>query len=767
MTPPSRESLDSSYFDRYRLSLPYAEGGPSRRIEDARRFGLPPGWLSLPLTQESLTGVYFYLDRVRVAPILGTSDFSEGTPVAFDRPGSTDFLVYSKRPFAEISAFRRTAGFEIGVTAVRMRSVPLGFLLGLICAVLILSWSLGKGTLPRSLYGLLAAVGLASVSLFASGALRLPAFELALGAQVGAYILPFLLRCLRGLRAFWLAPTEPTPVGGAAILYVAALVVTIPHAILAAFWRPMGAEEDSLFYLFSAARFLRHPSAVPDLIDPGTWTYTGFSLVMALPWTLGVHPMTAYRIMAVLGPSLLIWSVAVPIAVVSRSVKTGVIGCALAALWGGLEGPLWLLAGLKGWLTSGQHMTLPANEYHDPGFLGEYVGPHSELVSYIALPPLYPREAALIPFWLGLALLSRAKRAREFWGAGALFLLSTFFYPHYAAPGVIALIVGLFRLPAKRRGSTLVALLLLGLGLAVVANGLVTAAMGTSLPRNLMNRILWPRNPIAQPSVEFALPRAMSVLAPLAILGALAIRRLRRPDSGESFLRQGLTELTKPTFLAGLAWSLFAAAVWTFRRGTVPDYTWLVTWRAIVAPTLLASSALMARGLAAGRSRIRVTLLLLLPALSPAVFIAGILEWRSHDPRLEKSRERYERFRALGDSWLGGAAIKEPILLEGSPGDGDYLQAALGVWVWNTEKYFARTVTGGPAAADALLAPDSDATLRASLDKGRIGEVWVRSDSPTLPRLRSYLKESESIGPYIRLTAPEGTANAVKPNGDP
>jgi hypothetical protein len=57
--------------------------------------------------------------------------------------------------------------------------------------------------------------------------------------------------------------------------------------------------------------------------------------------------------------------------------------------------------------------------------------------------------------------------------------------------------------------------------------------------------------------------------------------------------------------------------------------------------------------------------------------------------------------------------------------------------------------------------------LRASLDDGRIGEVWVRYDSPTLARLRPNLKESEIVGPYIRLIAPSPKANTVKPNAVP
>jgi hypothetical protein len=488
------------------------------------------------------------------------------------------------------------------------------------------------------------------------------------------------------------SPRQDARAQAARALFVAGLsaVVAAPYVWTGLSWYPAD-RDDSFLYLRGASRLLADGSLLHGAVNPDAWVYSMYPLgLAALSRLAGVHPMVAYKWLGYAGAALLPAAMALFAYVVSRSVRTALLACWIAGLWGGIAGYVWLAREGVPALLEHRAPPLLNDDYFEPRFLGEYAGPHSELTAYVCRVPLYPREAGLLLFWpaLGLAYAGLPRPGtRRLLVIALLVVACTAVYPYYGIPGLLAL-AGISLATAWReraRGLRAVwPLLAIALGASFVVLGLADLMVRLhKSPHGLLAYLaeLW-RQPVEgfapTAPVRFTLPRILGghFFMGAAVAAAWALRaRPARAWPGWALFLPSLAHAAAAGILAR-----FAVA------GRFLDpYGWIVPWRTLVEPVIvLAAAASMGAIADYLRQRRRFSLvvpLLLVPVVSP-------LHWTFNADRYlreaalrpygrGRNQALYDEYTRLGTALLGRIRLREPVLVEAryvGP-----LEAALGV----------------------------------------------------------------------------------------
>jgi hypothetical protein len=531
-------------------------------------------------------------------------------------------------------------------------------------------------------------------------------------------------------------------------------LVALPYVLTGLSWYP-GDLDDSLTYLYGASRMLSSGSLVRGILDPSSWTYSIYPLGLAVvSWATNLHPMVAYRWLGYAGAALLPAAMGVFVYTVRRDLRTCLLACGVAGLWGGLAGYLWLASvGLPSLLRL-QAPPLIWDDYFEPRFLGEYTGPHSELTSYLCRVPFYPREAGLVLFWPALGLIY-AGLPRPHLRRIALFALLTMFcaaiYPYYGISGLIVLTVltALEFRPGSPGGTRrwVLAGILLTAGLGVLGIAFVVVPL-YKWPGGLVDyvAIVWRSAPASfpdRPSIEFSVRRILGghffMLLTLWLAVQFGARERLRDWPGH------------PLFLTGLGLSVLAGvlSVWTATgRVTLYPYGWIVPWRSLVEPVLVLGTAValtrILDHLRGRRAYAAAAVLLLVPCLSP-------LHWTVNaDLFLRRAallpygrgvnRQRYEEYAHRGAQLLGKVRLREPVLVQ-SPLT-HFVAAALGV----------RTIAAASHGAELFL-PAYQGRLLEAMARGDVGDVAALRQDEFARRLvaTGSVVPVTTIGPYTVL----------------
>ena len=404
-------------------------------------------------------------------------------------------------------------------------------------------------------------------------------------------------------------------------------LVALPYILTGLSWYP-GDLDDSLTYLYGASRMLSTGSLLRGMLDPSSWTYSIYPLGLAVvSWATTLHPMVAYRWLGYAGAALLPAAMGVFVYMVRRDLRTSLLACGVAGLWGGLAGYLWIASvGLPS-LIKLQAPPLIWDDYFDPRFLGEYTGPHSELTSYLCRVPFYPREAGLVLFWPALGLIYAGlprPHPRRIAVFALLSLLCAAIYPYYGISGLIVLTVlsALEFRPGSAGGQRrwVLAGILVTAGLAMLALAFVVVPL-YKWPAGLVDflKMLSRRPPESfpvRPSTEFSVPRILGGHAFMLAALWLGVRFGARPRFRDWPGR--------PLFLTGLVLSVLTGvlSIWTAKgRALLYPYGWIVPWRSLVEPVLVLGTAValtrILDHLRGRRAYAAAALLLLVPCLSP------------------------------------------------------------------------------------------------------------------------------------------------------
>jgi hypothetical protein len=451
---------------------------------------------------------------------------------------------------------------------------------------------------------------------------------------------------------------------------------------------------------------------------------------------------------------------------VTRSLRTALLACWIAGLWGGLAGYVWLAR--EGVPALVQHRPPPLlnDDYFEPRFLGEYTGPHSELTAYVCRVPLYPREAGLLLFWPALGLVYSAlprPGTRRTFAFALLVVATTAVYPYYGIPGLIVLAGISLGAAWRERGRDRARLW--PLVAITVAAGLAVLGLADLMvrlhkwPGGLFAYLveLWRRPPeILAPSTRFTLPRVLGGHFFMAAAVGLACLLRARPVSaveggdggtcdtpGRWWRWPGFGLFLPSLALTGLAGMLVR---WEPASRFLDPYGWIVPWRTLVEPVVVLGTAVSVGAIVDHLRRTRrfylCAPLLLVPVVSP-------LHWTVNADRyLREAAERpygrgrnralYDEYARLGSQLLGKVKLREPVLVE-SKYVGP-LEAALGVRAVGTIANY------GP-----LVACSEYAEMRDALDRkratGEIGDLAALRGGAFERRMAG----SRTTAPLIRL----------------
>jgi hypothetical protein len=672
----------------------------------------------------------------------------------------------------ELELVRPTARLRVALLWLRAggtRSAASGWAVAALLGLLAVGWSLSRW--PSAPLSWLAPAATIAAALWPTEVTG-PSLA-ALAATLGSPALASLVSAIgRPARELWRISLGERKDAAAQLARVALLVavgtlLAVPRMLAGRAWHP-SAGDDVLYYLFGASRLLTTGSLSEGLLDVRRWYYSSFSALLAVvSVAAGRHPMVAFRWIGYAGCALLPLAAAAFAWIAGRSYRRALLTCFIASAWGGLAGYAWLAQDALPRLLSGRLPRLMETDYYEPRFFGEYAGPYSDLVSYLSEVPFYPREAGLLLFWPGLALLYRAAPRiglRSILGFGAFATAATTVYPYYGISAGIALAsLVLLELRGSQgadaaghgRPVRLVAMLSLVAALAAVGAALVARYRRLSLLDYL--HILWtgpiglnPRNAV----MEFEPGRLLSSHFFLLLVLFLGWRS----SNGAGRLRQLRAWPAAPLLAAGLTVALGIGALCSLNDRAYllfTVYRWVIPWRCLVEPALLflAASALERLWLEGGARR--WLWLLVLPCLSPlhwtingALFLEQAKDtqhWRGESHLL------YDEYAEIGRRLLGRVRIREPFLLEGSPlRYGNFVQAALGVWD-------AENLAGDPGhptrELDFLLDPGREQELLDAIRAGRVGDVGALRDGEFRSRARAKLgaEEVAAFGPYVLL----------------
>jgi hypothetical protein len=519
-------------------------------------------------------------------------------------------------------------------------------------------------------------------------------------------------------------------------------------------WYP-AERDDSHFYISAASRFLRTDNFTQAALDLDNWRYSAYPLLLAgFSKALGLHPMDAYLWGAAVGAILLCLGAGAFAWIASGRVTTALLTTWVAGTWGGLGGFAWLFDQGPA-VISGGALRLLDTDYHDSRFFGEFTGPYSELTTYMASVPFYPREAGLIPFWLGLGFLYRRlnpeARPPSLVLIGGFFLASAALYPYYglAAPLALGILfvaesLGPSEMRTRRHLSLKAGVLVfvLALGIGDLASRVYRGQSAWQWVMHFLES-----SPLAleanksMPSLEFAAARILSgefflgaAFVAALVLGHRPAGTAPKPQRHAAFLTVGLCVAHG---LMGQLNSYFHLLLFNFR--------WLVSWRSLLTPVIAMSAALFLEHVASQSnsiwSRRRLILLLLTPTLGSLVWsysVTSYIEkerWTVSTPRGVMAGI-WADYQSYGRSMLGRVAIPEPLVIEGAGlGERSAASAAFGVLVIELDFVFTN---GGAVLPVNLRVPNG------------IQSVAVRTNSASHLRLEndSCCKPLGSYGPY-------------------
>jgi hypothetical protein len=718
--------------------------GPDRKVT------LPSAWLGRRGDRpDPPASLLVFVDGRPVHHFAGDPGGTTRDPYAYSRTRRSTALFVrcpEDRACAQATVVLADVRFSAALTASRLRRFP-GHAWALVVGIAL--W-IATAAWATRLWSAAAAWRAAAAALLALSG------WLALGLQATAWSLPILvveaaalavalfLRLARmsatWLRSRWAVAASPRQDARAQLaraLFVAGLcaIVAAPYVWTGLSWYPAD-RDDSFLYLRGASRLLADGSLLHGAINPDAWVYSIYPLVLAaLSRLAGVHPMVAYKWLGYAGAALLPAAMGLFAYAVSRSLRTALLACWIAGLWGGLAGYVWLAREGVPALIEHRAPPLLNDDYFEPRFLGEYAGPHSEITAYVCRVPLYPREAGLLLFWpaLGLAYAGLPRPStRRLLVVALLIVACTALYPYYGIPGLLAL-AGICLATAWReraRGSRAAWPLLaiaVGAGLAILGLADLMVRLHKS-PAGLLPYLaeLWRRPPeefAPAAPVRFTLPRVLGghFFMAAAVAAAWAVRAGR----GREWSREARAVLKQwpgwALFLPSLA---LAAAAGILARFELPGrfldpYGWIVPWRTLVEPVIVLATAVSVGILADHLRRARrfylAAPLLLLPVVSP-------LHWTFNADRYlreaalrpygrGRNQALYDEYSRLGTALLGRLRLREPVLVEAryvGP-----LEAALGV-----------RAVGAVAQYEPLIVYSEYAEMRDLLDRKRAaGEI--------------------------------------------
>jgi hypothetical protein len=592
-----------------------------------------------------------------------------------------------------------------------------------------------------------------------SGSLPLLVLE---ACALGTVLLLRLRRPLRdGLAAAWTAAASPRTdtrarLARAGFLAAASCAVAVPYVVTGVSWYPAD-KDDSFLYLRGASRLLADGSLLEGMTRREAWVYSIYPLgLAALSQLAAVHPMVAYRWLGYAGAALLPAAMGLFAYAATKSLRTALLACGIAGLWGGLAGYVWLAREAVPAILHQRPPPLLNDDYFEPRFLGEYAGPHSELTAYVCRVPLYPREAGLLLFWPALGLVYGGlprPGTRRILGFAALVVATTAVYPYYGIPGLLVL-AGI-SLPAAFHGGRL-DLRRLGFALTVcVAAGLVVVALADLLvrlhkgPDGLFAYLvaLWgrpPERPAILSPVKFTLARVVGGHFFMAAAMFLAWRAAGPERTRRLRAWKGWTLFLPCAALACLAGVLARFEV----PGRFLDpYGWIVPWRTLVEPVMVLGAAVAVGALADHLRRSRrfylAAPLLLAPVFSPMHWTVNAdLYLREEAERAwgrGRNRALYEEYARLGTAWLGKLKLREPVLVEAryvGP-----LEAALGVRALGAVAHYEPLV----------LYSELQGVLDKKRATGEIGDVAALRGGAFERRMAASSAAAAALGPYTIL----------------
>jgi hypothetical protein len=512
------------------------------------------------------------------------------------------------------------------------------------------------------------------------GARTLWALGLVLCALVLAPALALMKRALNWSVRVMNEPAGVASIQKGALLALVAVISAWPGWRTALGWYP-GGNHDSQFYLFAASRFLRTGQLVDTIVEPDSWRYSTYPLMIAMfSKVSGLHPMDAYTWAAMLGAVAMTLTCGAVAWVATGRVTTGLLATWISGTWGGLAGWACLLWSASSFFVNG---LVPAlnDDYYEPRLFGEFTGPYSELTTYLTSAPFYPREAGLIPFWLGLALLYRrlrpGVRPPSLVHVWALFLISAAMYPYYGLAAVLAFVVAAFgeghgdAEMRRQRNRTILASFAIFLPVLVIADVASRAYRGFSAWAWLAH--FFDAAPIAlsadnlKPSLDFLLPRMLSgeFFMAIAFVGALGLG-LRPRDSLSAPQRRAIVA----SLGICLAHGLLSQASRYFHLLSF-NFRWFVSWRALLTPVLAMVAALFIERILTGSTSGRpakLAALALVPALSGFLWSFGVTDYMAREQEAGSGRGvmagLWSDYSSYGSSILGRFMIPEPMLIE-------------------------------------------------------------------------------------------------------
>ncbi len=553
---------------------------------------------------------------------------------------------------------------------------------------------------------------------------------------------------------------EASPAGrafrGSAFL-VCAFLAAIPGIYTTIDWYP-SEYDDSSFYTFAASRFLRTPDLWSAAFDPSNWKYSAYPLILAVfSKALSIHPMDGYVLISFLGPVALSASAGAFAWIAAGRFSTGLLAVLISGLWGGLGGYAWL-GRQASELAAGRAVRLIDNDYYEPAFFGEFTGPYSEIAAYLQAAPFYPREAGLVPFWIGLGLLYRRLKSEQarptFIPIFALFIVATAIYPYYGIAAPLALLVAALAEGGgdasgrANRRRTLAALAVLSLLCGVLGDIAARWYRGESALAYLTYFFF--EAPLSLdksiPSLDFLLPRILSGEFFFALAFALAFLMNVRPRGA---LNQLQLRAALVTLLICIAHGFLNQAGPRLHL-ILQNFRWFVSWRSLLTPVMILAAALLlerAWERASRPTRPLVVVLAILPMLSPALWalssksfldqVSGGFNWRGFMAPLWAS------YREHGRERLGRVNIPEPMIIEGATiGEGTMAMAAFGIRVLEFPSQRALFENHGALLLERLGTP-----LVASAAVRRDGSVRARIDQSRCCTRLTWFGDYEVYGP--------------------
>ena len=683
-----------------------------------RKVTLPPSWMGRRAERpEPPASLLVFVDGRPAQRFAGDPGRPPREPYAYSRTRRSAALFVrcpEAMACAQTTVVRADARFSTALVRSRIARFPghaWAVVVGLGLWTLAATW--GTRSWPAARAWTMSVASLAALGLWLGLDLQSTAWSPPLlvleSAALAAALWLRLGRALRGrLEAAWAAAVAARRDARAHLaraFFLAAVsgVVAVPYVWTGLSWYPSD-RDDSFLYLRGASRLLADGSLLHGATHPDAWVYSIYPLGLAVLSRLaGVHPMVAYKWLGYAGAALLPAAMGIFAYAVSRSLRTALLACWIAGLWGGLAGYVWLAR--EGVPALAQHRALPLlnDDYFEPRFLGEYAGPHSELTAYVCRVPLYPREAGLLLFWpaLGLAYAGLPRPGtRRILVFAFLTVASTAVYPYYGIPGLLVL-AGIsagtaWRGLGRDERPGLWPILAIAVGTALVVLGLADLMVRLyKWPGGLFGYLaeLWHRpadglGPVGP--VRFTLPRVLGGhFFMIAAVGLAWLLRARYAAGhpGEPGAHRPRRWPGWWLFLPSLALAAAAGVLARFEpAGRFLDpYGWIVPWRTLVEPLIILGTALSVGAIADHLRRARrgylAIPLLLVPVVSP-------MHWTLNADRyLREAAERpygrgrnqalYDEYARLGTQLLGKLKLREPVLVEATyvgP-----LEAALGV----------------------------------------------------------------------------------------